>query len=106
MLPQDAGLPDPGGRLPMPARDPLPVAGRIEPVAAVRPTFPPEPPPALAASPDLMSMLQALRRRWISAVLLGGTLSAITAVAVWFLVAPKAVAFAKVRVAFDTPVVL
>src|SRR5204862_3198679 len=61
------------------------------------------PPPALQASPDLMSLLGALRRRWVGAVALGGVLAAITAGAAWYLLAPKPTGFAKLHVAFVKP---
>jgi capsular exopolysaccharide synthesis family protein len=59
------------------------------------------PPPALSATPDVWSLLRALRRRWASAVLIGGTLASISAVAMWFLLTPKASAFAKLQVAYS-----
>lgn len=102
-MPQDAGLPDPSGPLPAPhPRSRGPIAGRID--APPRPTPPAvSAPPALSAAPDLMGLLLALRHRWVSAVLLGGTLGAIASVAMWFLLTPKNVAFAQIKVAYYEP---
>ena len=105
MIPQDAGLPDPSGQLPqspMPREVP-PVAGRVGEAAPLPPrlTSSLPPPPALSATPDVLSLLLALRRRWISAVLLGGTLASIAAIGMWFLLTPRATAFAKIQVAFS-----
>src|SRR5260370_1000562 len=100
MMPQDAGYPDPANKTPRP--DGPPIAGRIEP------TLPPPDggtPPGLVASPDAMTLLTALRRRWMSAVALGGTLAGIAAVAAWFLMAPDPVAFAQFRVSSNPSVV-
>jgi uncharacterized protein involved in exopolysaccharide biosynthesis len=47
--------------------------------------------------------LQALRRRWVAAAAFGGTLAVLAALAAWFLMSPKYIAFAKVRVAYETP---
>src|SRR5262245_7401998 len=104
-MPQDAGLPDPSSPLPGPhPREFQPVAGRIEP-GQPRPVVPPASaaPPGLSASPDLVSLLVALRHRWISAVLLGCTLAAIAGVGMWYLLTPKNVAFATIKVSFDIP---
>jgi capsular exopolysaccharide synthesis family protein len=60
-------------------------------------------PAALTAGPDLMSFLDGLRRRWILATLLGGTLGVIAAVAVYFLLMPSATAYTKISVAFTEP---
>jgi capsular exopolysaccharide synthesis family protein len=98
-MPQDAGLPDPSSDLNSTGRrDATPVAGRIEPPAGPRLATPP--PPALSAPPDLSAMLQALRRRWAAAVLLGGTLATIAGLAAWFLLTPKHTAVAIIRVGF------
>jgi capsular exopolysaccharide synthesis family protein len=107
-MPHDAGLPDPSSHLPPPQhRSPSPIAGRVEPLEPVRPAGPPPaPPPGLSAAPDLGSLLGSLRRRWISAVLLGGSLAAITAIVVWILLTPKAVAFSKIAVAYTPEWVL
>jgi capsular exopolysaccharide synthesis family protein len=53
----------------------------------------------------VFSLLVALRRRWISAVLLGGTLGAIAGIGVWFLLMPKNIAFARLQIAaFETKI--
>jgi succinoglycan biosynthesis transport protein ExoP len=88
-MPQEAGLPDPNGR-----PEPNPVAGRIEP--AQRDAYPPA--PALSSAPTAGDLLRALRRRWMTALALGGTLAAIAGVAVWYLMTPKYTAFAQIRV--------
>jgi capsular exopolysaccharide synthesis family protein len=62
-------------------------------------------PPALSTAPDFNAFVQGLRRRWISAVLLGGTLAAVSAVATWYLLTPKNVAVAKLHVAALPPTV-
>jgi polysaccharide biosynthesis transport protein len=108
-MPQDAGLPDPSLPMPNPhPRDKRPIAGRIDAPPASRPAMPPglTGPTALAASPDVLSLLVALRHRWVSAVLLGGTLAAITAVSVWFLLTPKNTAFAVLRVLVLDPEIM
>ncbi len=95
MMPQDAGYPDPANN-PAPARpDVNPIAGRIEPTLPPRDTGTP---PGLSASPDALNLLKALRRRWMMAVALGGTLASIAAAAAWFLMAPEPTAFATFRV--------
>lgn len=107
-MPQDAGLPEPSGQLPSSShRSGKPIAGRIDGAGAPRRPAPAAPapagPPALSASPDLMALLHALRHRWVSAVLLGGTLGAIACVAMWYLLIPKNVAFAQIKVAYYDP---
>src|SRR4051812_43842436 len=99
MKPQDAGLPDPASDLPLPGRSGLhAVAGRIEPLP-LGPNGPSASPPGLAAPPALTTLLQALRRRWIAAVLLGGILAVTAAGATWYLLTPKHVASGKIQVA-------
>jgi capsular exopolysaccharide synthesis family protein len=108
-MPQDAGLPDPSLPLPIPhSRDKRPIAGRIEAPTAARATPPPAltGPTALAASPDVFSLLVALRHRWVSAVVLGGTLAALAAVSVWFLLAPRNTSFATLRVLYLDPEIM
>jgi hypothetical protein len=102
MMPQDAGYPDPANKQPVPRPDGPPIAGRIEPALPPRDGGTP---PGLVASPDAMNLLTALRRRWMSAVALGGTLAGIAAVAAWFLMAPDPVAFAQFRVSSNPSVV-
>jgi capsular exopolysaccharide synthesis family protein len=60
-------------------------------------------PPALSAGPDIMTILDGLRRRWIMVILLGGTLGSIAAVAVYFLLSPNATAYSKIAVAYTEP---
>src|SRR4051794_569493 len=104
MTPHDAGLPDPGSQFPPPSRDPVPIAGRID-----RPTVPPpgrhslmpQTPPGLSAPPDFWSLLDALRRRWAAAVLIGGPLALLVAAGVYYLLIPRSVAVAKIRVGFS-----
>lgn len=94
MLPQDA-FPDP-------------VAGRIAPPrrAAVDDSHTAAAPPALSSAPDMGTYLGALKRRWISVAALGGTLAVLAALAAWFLLSPKYIAFARIKVAYDNPVVM
>lgn len=114
MMPQDAGLPDPSTpvQTPVPTDRPL-IAGRIDPPPPPRsaapapapvPTSAPAPaatpPPGLSAAPDVMSLLAALRHRWVSAVLLGGALGAAVGVGLWYLLTPKHTAFATLQVNF------
>jgi succinoglycan biosynthesis transport protein ExoP len=65
---------------------PVPVSGGPLEYAASGPAS--HLPPALTASPDVMSLLLALRRRWLAATGLGLLFGAIVAVAAWYLV-PK-----------------
>ncbi len=99
MIPQEAGLPEPSHRPPADRQELKAVAGRIE--AAVRDSYPQA--PALSATPGVGELLRALRRRWMAAVALGGTLAAIAAVAVWYLMTPDYTAFAQIRVASTEP---
>jgi capsular exopolysaccharide synthesis family protein len=106
VTPQDASKPDSSSRLPVPPpippRDGQPVAGRIgDPPPRSLPSLPP--PPALSSAPDVWSLLVALRGRWVSAVVLSAILSTVAAAGMWFLLAPKATAFAKLQVAYDEP---
>ncbi len=86
MLPQDASFPEP-------AKSSRPtqlrgngVAGRLDPAsrgprnevqAAMLPT-------ALSSAPDMNSYFQALKRRWVTAAAIGGTLAVVAAMAAWF----------------------
>jgi capsular exopolysaccharide synthesis family protein len=109
VIPHDAGHPDPSSHStpPHPSREVNPVAGRVgEPPLPPRlPSSSLPPPPALSATPDILSLLVALRRRWISAVLLGGLLASLAAVGVWCLLTPPATAFARLKVAYADPVI-
>jgi capsular exopolysaccharide synthesis family protein len=102
MVQHNAAVPNPAS-VPFPGQ-PEQVAGRIEP--ALPPTFEAQLPPGLSASPSMGALLQALRRRWVAAVCLGGTLAGLAALAVWFLMAPKHTAFARIRVAYEQPSVV
>jgi capsular exopolysaccharide synthesis family protein len=103
-MPHDASLPDPAGNVPSPRRGPGPVAGRVE-VPAALPLPDAAPPPALASGPDAGALLRALRRRWVAAALLGGTLATVAGLTAWFLLSPKYTAFATLKVAYTPPVV-
>src|SRR5688500_8422240 len=95
-MPQNAGFPEPKKpRNP----DPNPVAGRIE--APAPEGYPAA--PALAATPTISDLLRALRRRWMTAVALGGTLALTTAAAGWYLLTPKYTAFAQIRLSSTPP---
>jgi capsular exopolysaccharide synthesis family protein len=106
VTPHDASTPEPTSPRPAARREPPPVAGRIEPAAPSLPPLPPESdlPAALSSAPDAGALLRALRRRWVAAVCLGGTLAAIAAVSAWFLMSPKYTAFARVKVAYQRSV--
>jgi uncharacterized protein involved in exopolysaccharide biosynthesis len=108
MLPQDAGFPEPA-KNPSPSRggNTKPVAGRIEPAQRSRAVDPylAMAPSALSSAPDVSSYLQALKRRWLSAAALGGTLAVFAALAAWFLLPPKYIASGRVRVAFEVPTI-
>jgi len=105
VIPQDASFPDPAKNPPPSRRNAQPVAGRIEPPrrGTVSDLHTAAAPAALSSSPDMSSYLQALRRRWIAAASLGGTLAILAALAAWFLLSPKYIAFGKVRVAYEDP---
>jgi capsular exopolysaccharide synthesis family protein len=105
MLPQDDGFPEPAKNPPPPRREPKPVAGRIEPPrrGPISEPMPAMIPAALSSPPDVGNYLQALKRRWVSAAAIGGTLAVLAALGAWFLLSPKYIAFGRVRVAFDVP---
>jgi succinoglycan biosynthesis transport protein ExoP len=105
MIPQDAGFPEPAKNSPASHHEAKAVAGRIEPARRGLASDPhlAMVPLALSSSPDVGSYLQALKRRWISAAAIGGTLAILAALAAWFLLSPKYIAFGRVRVAFDVP---
>ncbi len=108
MLPQDADFPEPAkNNPPLRGGNTKPVAGRIEPSQRSRALDPQlmMAPSALSSSPDVSSYLQALKRRWISAAALGGTLAILAAAAAWFLLPPKYIATGRVRVAFEVPTI-
>jgi polysaccharide biosynthesis transport protein len=99
-MPQEDAFPEPGPR-PNDRSEPPAVAGRIE--AAPRESYPQA--PALSSAPSIGDLLRALRRRWMTALALGGTLAAIAAIAVWYLMTPDYTAFAQIRVLSGQPVV-
>ncbi|HEY7159394.1 MAG TPA: polysaccharide biosynthesis tyrosine autokinase [Gemmataceae bacterium] len=104
MIPQDAGFPEPSKNPAPRRRGATPVAGRIDP--SRRGSVDPHSavvPVGLSSSPDMMAYVQALRRHWVVAAALGGTLALVAAAASWFLLSPKYIAFGKVRVAFEPP---
>jgi polysaccharide biosynthesis transport protein len=104
VIPQDASFPDPAKNPPPSRRPAQPVAGRIEPRrSSVSDLHTAAAPAALSSSPEMSSYLQALRRRWIAAASLGGTLAILAALASWFLLSPKYIAFGRVRVAYELP---
>lgn len=105
MIPQDADFPGAVNGPPLARREGQAVAGRIDPPprgllgdpqAAMVPA-------GLSSAPDVSAFLQALKRRWVSAAALGGTLAILAALAAWFLLPPKYIASGRVRVAFDVP---
>jgi capsular exopolysaccharide synthesis family protein len=108
VIPQDAGYPEPNknntNNTPTPRPTAKAVAGRIEPrrVRASNPQLAPVP-EGLSSAPDMSSYLQALKRRWVSAAAIGGTLAVLAALTAWFLLSPKYIAFGRIRVAFITP---
>ncbi len=107
MIPQDAGFPEPAKNSPSSRNNAKPVAGRIDPAPRGR-TIDPHlalAPSALSSAPDVSSYLQALKRRWISAAALGGTLAVLAALAAWFLLPPKYIASGRVRVAYEVPTI-
>lgn len=107
MIPQDAGFPEPAKNNPPSRGNAKSVAGRIEPPPRGRTSDPymALAPSALSSAPDVSSYLQALKRRWISAAALGGTLAVLAALAAWFLLPPKYIASGRVRVAYEVPTI-
>src|SRR5262249_16495179 len=104
-MPHDAGYPEPPSNPPPARPETNAVAGRIEP-SAPPPVWDAPPPAALSAAPDLKGLLQGLRRRWITAVTLGGTLAAIAAATAGYLAPAKYTAGGLFRVASLPPSVL
>lgn len=107
MLPQDASFPEPAKNTPPSRGKNKAVAGRIEPAPRSRAadSHMALAPSALSSAPDVSSYLQALKRRWISAAALGGTLAIVAAAAAWFLLPPKYIASGRVRVAYEVPTI-
>ncbi len=102
MKPQEAAFPEPGHRSQADRGEPNPVAGRID--AALRDGTPAA--PALSSTPTAGDLLRALRRRWMMALALGGTLAGIAAVAVWYLMTPEYTAYTQVRVLSVPPSIM
>jgi polysaccharide biosynthesis transport protein len=107
VLPQDAGFPEPAKKAPSSRREDKAVAGRIDPPRRGLASDPhlAMTPSGYSSSPELGSYLQALKRRWVSAAAIGGSLAVVAALAAWFLLTPKYIAFGRVRVAFDVPTI-
>ena len=96
------------GNVPPSRHDAKAVAGRIDPTrrALTSDSHTAAVPAALSSAPDMSTYLQALRRRWVAAAALGGTLAILAGLAAWFLMSPKYIAFARVRVAYEPPTTL
>lgn len=62
----------------------------------------PAQPPMLTATPDAMSLLKALRRRWLVAALLGILVAGLVAGAAWVLMPARFTAFALLQVSSKT----
>jgi polysaccharide biosynthesis transport protein len=106
VLPQDAGFPEPAKNTPAKTNPKgKRVAGRLDASSrSARPEAQPGVlPTALASSPDMSSYIQALRRRWITAAAVGGTLALLAGLTAWFLLSPKYIAFGRIRVAYEKP---
>src|SRR5947209_2560842 len=100
MKPSNPNFPDPNSGQPGNPQDTPPVAGRIDPamwVQHVDATLP----PALQSAPDVRTLLQALKRRWVTAACMGITLGGIAAVAAWFLLSPQYTAEAKIQIKYN-----
>jgi polysaccharide biosynthesis transport protein len=92
-----------GGEVAVPEPGRVPVPARPAHDAWPLPATPPRP-PALSAGPDAVSLLQALRRRWVLAVGAGLACAAAAASAAWVLMPPaKYTAHAMLRVASNHP---
>jgi succinoglycan biosynthesis transport protein ExoP len=107
VLPQDANFPEPAKNTPPSHGHPKPIAGRIEPSSRSRAVDPylALAPMALSSAPDMSSYLQALKRRWVSAASLGGTLAVLAALAAWYLLPPRYIATGRIRVAYEPPTI-
>lgn len=55
-------------------------------------------PPALSATPDAMSLLRALRRRWFLAGAVGCLAAVVTVAAAWYVLPPKFIASATIMI--------
>jgi capsular exopolysaccharide synthesis family protein len=68
------------------------------PAAPAAPRKPNVPPPGVSASPDLPSLLGALRRRWLLVLCLGLTLAGSVTAALWYFLPARYTAYSYVRV--------
>lgn len=59
-------------------------------------------PPALTATPDAVSLLKALKRRWLVASILGILAAAVVGVSAWMLISARFTAFALLQVSSKT----
>lgn len=100
MIPHDAGLPDPSSPLPpsLSAREQPHCRPYRGPAASSVHDGPAAVGPGPVGRADLYSMLLALQRRWISAVLLSLTLGTIAGLTAWWALTPKSTAFARLKV--------
>ncbi|MCI0459798.1 MAG: polysaccharide biosynthesis tyrosine autokinase [Gemmataceae bacterium] len=94
---------------PEPAREPEPTIPLARPVApppippapgfmGVRPLPPVQTPPGLSPMPDAMSLLKALRRRWLLACCVGVGAAVVVAGLLWVMLAQKYMAWATVQI--------
>src|SRR4051794_14306749 len=105
MVPRDAEVPEPGNHLPEPASSPslppnlAPVQGPVVESSSFlwKAGLPAMTPPP-AQGMDAVGVFKALRRRWMLALAVAPVVAAAAGVAAWFLLGPKAVAFARIRV--------
>jgi capsular exopolysaccharide synthesis family protein len=102
VIPRDAEFPEPPGNLPLHRRDPAASAIRFDEPAALLP-LDAAPPPALTGGPDLAGLWRGIKRRWLTAFVLGGGLAVTAAVAAWFLLPARFTAFSQVKVAESVP---
>jgi len=63
-------------------------------------------PLSLAGGPDTLAMLAALKRRWVTIVLLGLTLGLLTACACWFALKPRYTGFSQISVSWADPSII
>jgi capsular exopolysaccharide synthesis family protein len=103
VLPRDAEKPE----ATPPTPEPTPTAGRLVPPVprgarplpgAQRSASMLPPPPALSSGPDAMSLLKALRRRWLLASGLGLLAALVALVAAWLVFPTRFIAFSTLQV--------
>jgi polysaccharide biosynthesis transport protein len=102
VIPRDAEFPEPASNLPLHRRDAASQTGRLDEPAALLP-LDAAPPPALTGGPDLAGLWRGIKRRWLTAFVLGGGLAAAAAVAAWFLLPARYTSFSQVKVAESVP---